>query len=79
MNALAQLIQDDAVKPFNFEGNDWWQLTEEEAAIFKIDGARFPLMVSAFGAFEAFVGRVQGSDWDMKHEAEIALARLNCQ
>ncbi|KMO42063.1 hypothetical protein VQ02_04215 [Methylobacterium variabile] len=57
--------------PAGYAGYDWFQLFEEEEAVFGIGLDRVPLLVSAWNAYEAFKGMAEGLEWDMQHQAVL--------
>ena len=76
---LRDLIEQDVAAKAgrNFEGAEFDQLLPEEAAIFDIRPADFPLMISVFHCFEVFTHSfISGADWD-EHEAFIEKARTD--
>ncbi|HEY0792243.1 MAG TPA: hypothetical protein VGD78_14355 [Chthoniobacterales bacterium] len=53
-----QVAELEAKGPAHFQGHDWFQLSDEEAAVFGIDPERLPRMVVALDAYEALLGIV---------------------
>lgn len=43
---------------------DWHHLTEEEEAVFNIDGDRFPRLLMTFACYETFKGIAHDPTWD---------------
>ena len=77
LKALADLVRKqagDAPMPLS-KGGEWWELTPEEAAVFDIDPAAFPLMMQTFNCFEALTGQADGTDYDTRHEALLEAVR----
>lgn len=69
---VAAQIADAEKDPAAYRGADWWQLTEEEEAVFEIEFARFPRMITALFCFEAFHSLVDPTDAKLSVEATEA-------
>lgn len=48
----------------HYKGRDWFQLTDEEQAVFAIDRARFPRMIAVWECYENFKGIVSPQLFD---------------
>src|SRR5271163_4878004 len=55
---IAESERKAAKNPDLYRGGDWWQLSDEEEEVFRIDRDRFPRMVTAWHCYEAFKGIV---------------------
>ncbi len=55
-----------------YRGADWWQLTDEEEAVFEIDFERFPRMITALFCFQGFHDIVDPEDAKLSAEATEA-------
>jgi hypothetical protein len=53
-----QIQQAEGREPEDFRGLDWFHLSLEEETVFAIDPARFPRMITAWAAYEMFMGVV---------------------
>lgn len=74
---LADLIQEEAAGPCpaGYDGEDWFQLSQHEEEVFGIDADRVPVMVAAWEAYEALIGRTSGTRWDMKHQPALDMVK----
>lgn len=74
---LKALIAEVAAEPSpaGWDGCDWFQVSNAEYAVFEIEPEKVPLMVAAWGAYEAFHDVTQGAEWDMKHQPVIEAAK----
>ncbi len=59
--------------PDRYEGPDWWQLSEEEKEVFAIRRDRWPRMMEAWVAYEAFK-KITTEFYD---DADVDEARAN--
>ena len=50
--------------PRHYRGGDWYQLTDEEEAVFAIDRARFPRMITVWECYQAFKRIVNDAGFD---------------
>lgn len=46
-----------------FRGNDWWQLTQAEEAVFELELAAMPLLIEVWSLFEAIADVAQNDFW----------------
>lgn len=53
-----QIQQAEARGPEHYRGLDWFHLSLEEEVVFAIDPARFARMITAWAAYELFMGVV---------------------
>jgi hypothetical protein len=73
---LVALIEQRAGRadPADYAGNDWWQLSPEEAAVFGLRLEEMPVLVETFHCFQAATGRASGTEWDLEHAAALQAA-----
>jgi hypothetical protein len=69
---IADAETHEAEKPGLHHGTDWWQLSDAEEEVFRIDRQRFPRMVMTWHCYEAFKLISGSPTWD---EALIEQAR----
>ena len=51
---IADAEAKEAEKPGRHHDTDWWQLSDAEEEVFKIDRRRFPRMVMTWHCYEGF-------------------------
>jgi hypothetical protein len=57
---IARAERRAADAPRHYKGRDWFQLTDEEEAVFAIDRARFPRMIAVWECYQTFKGIEHG-------------------
>ncbi len=55
-----QIQKSEALGEEHYRGLDWFHLSLEEEFVFAIDPARFPRMITAWAAYEMFMGAGDG-------------------
>ena len=72
--AIGRAHQTYQQHPERYDGDDWWQLSAAEIAVFDIDPDQWPRLMTAWHWYEGFSDMASGGDWD---DAAIEAARVS--
>ena len=71
----ADIAEMEGKGPDHFRGDDWFQLSADEEAVFAIERSRFPRMVVAWYAYQVLQDQVDCRDYDFDRQEVLAAQR----